>query len=116
MTSKAVPGKIDHDPPRPHHALAIDRKTSEPSNFLPSKTSQGRRCVAACCAPQQCCRQRMRIDMPENKRAQIVVPMQPDLRTAVRAAAEKENRTVANFVRCVLARAVEPQDEARLAS
>jgi len=43
----------------------------------------------------------------EHRREQLSVPVDSDLRVKVERAAKQEGRTVANFVRLVIARAVE---------
>lgn len=45
----------------------------------------------------------------EHRREQLSVPIDSDLRAKVETAAKREGRTVANFVRLVVSRAVEQQ-------
>jgi uncharacterized protein (DUF1778 family) len=45
------------------------------------------------------------------EREQITVPVDPDLRAAIKLAAERDHRTVASFVRDRLARVLESEGE-----
>ena len=51
----------------------------------------------------------------DQRREQISVPVDPELRAAIERAANQEHRTVANFVRCAVARALEQRGEAAAA-
>jgi CopG antitoxin of type II toxin-antitoxin system len=48
----------------------------------------------------------------EHRREQISVPVDPAFRAALERAAESEHRTVANFVRHVVAQALEQREHA----
>lgn len=47
-------------------------------------------------------------DMPEGRREQITVPVDAVTKARLLEAAARERRTVANFVRCLIARELEP--------
>jgi hypothetical protein len=47
------------------------------------------------------------------RRSRITVEMQPALKERLESAATSENRSLSNFVQRLLAKAVEPQREAR---
>ena len=47
-----------------------------------------------------------------HRREQLSIPIDPALRVKVETAAKREGRTVANFVRLVVSRAVEQQSAA----
>jgi uncharacterized protein (DUF1778 family) len=49
---------------------------------------------------------------PQERREQISVPVDPELRAALERAAESEHRTVASYVRHVVAQALERRERA----
>lgn len=48
-------------------------------------------------------------NLQEQRREQISVPVDPDFRAALERAAQREHRTIAGFIRHVVAKALEKQ-------